>query len=728
MNNVLEISGSELFKRATPLTKEELLTEEYYRIYNQGNRVQWAKQAAISIGFKNNMQWLVEDAMRLEENNQPALCINEVTPALKNVVSKLTENQPRFIAYARKNASSKNAAIVSDMMEYIWYISNGNVELKYAIEDSKTVGVGALMAYFDQSEDWGKGEIKVMGIDPRFLYIDPNSKKPDASDASTIMYRRLYSGREIAIQYPDFDLTQAMFEGYDDIVTSDRYAGENQIMDTTDWYDIMRYAVVDRYTKILQNMTYVTDGASFEKILDKDEFEEFLSKPAFIIHRDGQEEKYALEEAEVDYEMNVYRATGGIFHFEQDQQSGQAMLVKGFSNNRTQVTLTLVNMKNLIDLGVLDTKKRKIKRIQRVLTIGQKEHYNDILPIENHPIVTLMRYHNRNPYPTGDMPLVQPLQEELNKIHSIIISYMQNIAGVKVFVPEGTDMEDLAERLGMSGTQAFKYDPSIGAPYFVQTQQMPNAFMEQENNLVGRIQRILGSYAMQDGEVQSAPRTADGTQMLLEAGSTRMMSERFDIEASVNQLARVVLEMMPHYYKEQKIVRIRKADHKIKEFVINEQRTSDDIGASEIVNDLTVGRYDIEMLSGSMLPTNRAARAKAFTELFQLGILRDNSVILRQYEIEDVEEIIAKQDDVANLSNQVQQQQAEIKKLNGQLQTKVRENINLRERVMAEKTGAKLHKIASDTAAQAMIMKNSNKRQMMPMDSNQTGQTPLGNI
>lgn len=211
----------------------------------------------------------------------------------------------------------------------------------------------------------------------------------------------------------------------------------------------------------------------------------------------------------------------------------------------------------------------------------------------------------------------------------------------------------------------------------------------------------MGAYPFLEGDVKNAPNTYGATLVIKEEGENRANYKRKRIEKGINNLAKVVAQFIPFVYTERKIVRLLKPNNLIKETVFND--TSYEDGAKKIVNDLSVQNYDIVMLSGSMLPTNRWARSEYYTGLYEKGILQDASVILRESEIEDVEEIIEKQDREKQLMRLVQQLEEQVKDLQGDMQTKGRENVLLKEKVEVEKTKSQLDQLKNRVERDTMV-------------------------
>ena len=242
-----------------------------------------------------------------------------------------------------------------------------------------------------------------------------------------------------------------------------------------------------------------------------------------------------------------------------------------------------------------------------------------------------------------------------------------------------------------------------GQPVFAQYPQLPAGIFEDRQRIIAQIQRILGAYPMLDGDASQAPETYKATLVIQEEGNNRAQFKRKKIESGINNLAKVVSEMIPNVYTEEKVIRLLKPNNLIKEETFNEEQYVN--GARKIINDLSVGKYDIIMVSGSMLPTNRWARSEYFTGLYEKGILQDASVILRESEIPDVEEIIAKQDKLNQAMQYIQELEGQLKQVTGDKQTTDRENLHLRQKVEVEKVKTNLKAMESDVKGAVNVAK-----------------------
>ena len=157
------------------------------------------------------------------------------------------------------------------------------------------------------------------------------------------------------------------------------------------------------------------------------------------------------------------------------------------------------------------------------------------------------------------------------------------------------------------------------------------------------------------------PQTYKGTLAIDEYGQRRIKSKRDDIEEGINQVAKVVVSFIQATYTTMKVMRLLQPNHKPKEIKINEpiydQLSGDFLGK---LNDVTVGKYDVLVVSGSTLPSNRYARFEYYMELYKSGII-DQIEVLKQTEVANVEDVLNRASKMSQLMNQVEGQREQIK-------------------------------------------------------------------
>jgi uncharacterized protein YukE len=253
------------------------------------------------------------------------------------------------------------------------------------------------------------------------------------------------------------------------------------------------------------------------------------------------------------------------------------------------------------------------------------------------------------------------------------------------------DKANLEAEWGKAGTAVIEFDPELGQPIVAGPVPLPNELYKNEADAKADIERILGIYALMQGDIGSAPQTFKGTVALDEFGQRRIKSKRDDIEECLNQLAKVVVGLIQYVYTDQKIFRLMQPNNRPLEMEINSP-IYDDIGnLMGKVNDVTIGKYDVVVLSGSTLPSNRWARFEYYMQLYSSGLI-DQIEVLKQTDVADMEGVLERAGQMQKMQSQIQAQTEEIKNLKGDLQTAQRESLHDRKRVEVKEFEKKLAK------------------------------------
>ena len=132
-------------------------------------------------------------------------------------------------------------------------------------------------------------------------------------------------------------------------------------------------------------------------------------------------------------------------------------------------------------------------------------------------------------------------------------------------------------------------------------------------------------------------------------------------------------------------------NNKPREVVLNSPMYDDIGNVVGKINDITIGKYDVIVLSGSTLPSNRWGRFEYYMQLYQAGLI-DQIELLKQTDVADMEGVLERNGQMQQLQGQVQAQAEEIKRLKGDLQTAQRESLHDRKRVEVKEFEKKLAK------------------------------------
>ncbi len=705
-----------------PETNNEVkLTEDLLRDYS-GAKTEWAKQAAEDSEFRAGVQWTKTQVETLKSRNQAPVVVNVIHSAVEQAKALLTTNKPRFQATGREDSDVKTGRVLSDLMEYIWDTSNGNTALKQTIDDYYVKGMGCIMAYPDMNGDFGKGEVCLKSVDPMDVYIDPSSRDPFCQDANHIIIAKKTMQSQLLLKYPDYEEQikkadqTSVLSNYPTSRDNSEYNqqvgpyNKGTTMNARD--EDRELEVMERFTKVKMPMIRVYDPYEpRERVLSEEQFQEYLQNPAFVVHKRGLEPIYVTAKQEVEKTKQMYDQFNGEFHEFMDPATQQIVQLPGeeragsIPNSTTR--LIPITIKDLVEDKMIQLTQIKCDRVRCIISVGDQLIVDYMKPISVYPLVTLMNHHDRNPFPQSDVRLVKGLQEYVNKIRSLIIAHASSSTNVKLLIPRGSmDKKNLEEEWGRAGTAVIEFDPELGQPIVAGPVPLPNELYNNEREAKSDIERILGIYALMQGDQGSAPTTYKGTIALDEFGQRRIRSKKDDIEAMLNQLGLLVIEMIQWIYTDEKTFRIIQPNRGPKDVKVNEL-VFDDLTNAILgrINDITVGRYDVQVVSGSTLPSNRWARFEYYKELYSLGVI-DQVELLKQTDVADMEGVLERAGQMQKMQSQMENAEKEIKKLKGDLQTAQRESLHDRKRVELKDFEVKLAKLEADMKAASQLYKH----------------------
>jgi len=321
-----------------------------------------------------------------------------------------------------------------------------------------------------------------------------------------------------------------------------------------------------------------------------------------------------------------------------------------------------------------------------------------------YPIIPIVNHWRRNPYPMSDVRFVRSIQEYINRMATLIQAHTANSANVKVLLPKGSvNKVNFEKEFNKVGTAAIEFNAEFGSPVIAAPIPLPNELFKNKEEAKRDIENILGLYEFMQGGVQNAPATFRGTMAMDEMGQRRIKSKLADIEGALNQVGKVCIEFIQAYYTEHKVVRLLEPNHEQRSVEINIP-LYDVLGADVVgrINDVTVGKYDVIVVSGSMLPSNRWGRFDYYMQLYDRQLI-DQVEVLKQTEVVDIEGVLNRFNQIKTLQEQLAQAEQAIKQLSGDLQTSQREGVQDRKRVEVEKFKSTLKGIQSASMAKANI-------------------------
>jgi hypothetical protein len=692
---------------------EVQVTRELWTQYNS-SREPWAQKFQESIEFRAGAQWTKEQQEILEQRGQAPIVVNRIHPIVETAKALLTYNSPQFRATGREDSDRDTAKVFSDLFQYIWQISQGDLELKQVIDDYYVGGMGALMVYQDPDADMGKGEVKLKAVNPLDLYIDPNSKDKFCRDAAHIIMAS-YMTDEAAMQmYPEFeDIIENSAEepeASDDYPITNLSKTVDQVFpgDVEDRaHTVRRY--LERYTREIHRYYNVFEPFSEREFLfTSEEFEAYNSQLYVRVRKVTGEETIVWEDTAVEELLDIIEKEGALFHFalppmQLDPNTGQPIpqepvRVPGEegpgSIPGSTTALLPITPEELKGLQKLSCYEVDVPRIRMVASVGDSLLYERVLPIEDYPIVPVMNIHLRTPFPESDVRIYRPLQEYINKIRSLIIAHASTSTNVKLLIPRGSvDKRQVEEEWGRAGTSVIEFDAELGAPIVAGPVPLPNELYKNEADAKADLEYGFGIYELMQGGGRGAPATYRGTIVVDEFGQRRIKARRDDIEDMLNQVGSIAVPLMQQLYTEEKVIRLVQpnGEETTQRFNYFKEMENGDVVK---YHDIGIGKYDIQIVSGSTLPTNRMALLNTYMQMYQMGLI-DQTEVLKKSELVDIDGVMGRSGQMQQMMQQMQAMEEELKKVKGDLQTAQREEVHAKKRLEVEKFSSKLDKVSN---------------------------------
>ena len=637
--------------------------EQLFRDWRDA-RVDWEEEARKDIDFFLGNHFTSDESDELQSRNQADVPMDRTSAAVEKFKAVLTARPPAFTITPREDSDVQVASVWRTIVGYIWQISDGDSQMKQAIHDYATTGMGYLYAYIDRESDFGKGDVKFTYLDPFRVYVSPSSRNRWYDDADGVIISTILTGEQVINLYPELD-------DVTDPITGE--VTEGLIHSVSEYSDI--------------------NGDDYPSSQNKNSMTVFT--PAEVKDKDYMDvKKYQILE-------RFYKVKVPFYHVVNTQDGEELVL-----SEEEFMTFSAEN-KEVLEAGFLEIAQVYQTRVKVCATLGEIVLYEDVLNSDIYPIVPLPNVWTGTPYPKSDISRARPMQRLLNKLWSLALSHAQASAGLKLLVPLGS-VDDISqlEQDWANPNAVIEVDSSQGEPHYPQPSPLAGEFYKLIQQCEFYIDFIFGLPEMMHGFSDKAPETVRGTERMIALGSERPKSKLRDIEFSINRLGKVIYNLAKGHYSYKKMFRLVQPNNDQTDVMVNFY--SDTSGAIvDIKKDkYHIEQHDIRIEPGSSMPTNKWAELSVYLEAFQLGIVDKYEVLKKNPEIFDKEGIMRRTDEKEQMMQQIQALEGQLKNLQGDLQTAQRESVQDRKRVEVEKFKSRLSGVNSDSKADRRVQRN----------------------
>ena len=183
---------------------------------------------------------------------------------------------------------------------------------------------------------------------------------------------------------------------------------------------------------------------------------------------------------------------------------------------------------------------------------------------------------------------------------------------------EGHENEWAQANIKAAPVLRYKQKDIEGQPAPVPTRLQPEAppagIVEATSAINNDLQTVVGIFdANQFAQGNQSGKAIRGQQMQIDMTNYHYYD---NLTRSLKQTGRIILDLIPKIYDKERVMRIIGYDNRPEMVTIN-QREVDESGAEKIINDVTVGEYDIYMDTGPGYQSKRQEAVESMVPLLQ---------------------------------------------------------------------------------------------------------------
>jgi uncharacterized protein with PIN domain len=598
-------------------------------------------EALQDIRFAAGDQWPVEIQNSRNLEARPCLTINKIDAYVRQVTNQQRQQRPRIKVHPVNNlADYKIAQVLEGITRHIEVNSNADTAYDTAFDYAVRMGWGYWRINTKYvSEDSFDQEIYIDAIDNPFtVYFDPNSVRPDGSDAERCLVTTLLSKTVFKEMYPDAD---------DGANFTHRSTGDNAASWVTK--EDIRIAEYFYVTREKAKLYLLSDGSS--GFADSDRFLERVAAAGLTV---------------IDTRESFRRA---------------------------------VKWCKMTALEILEEKTWDGKYIPIVPCYGAQVIVDD----------------RRKKY--GLVRFAKDPQRMYNFWRTSMTESIALAPKAKWLLAEGQDEghenEWALANIKSSPVLRYKQKDIEGQPAPVpvrlQPESPPAGIMDAANAINTDLQMVLG--ILDPNQLPSG--NISGKALMGQQSQTDLSNFHFydNLTRSIKHTGKILLDLIPKIYDTQRVMRIIGSDGQPDMTTINEQTA-----VGEVLNDVTVGEYDVVMDTGPGFQSKRQQAVEAMMplltgnkELFDLA----GDLVFRNMDFPGADVIadrlaarnpMAQIDEKSDIPPQVQmqlaQQQQQLEQMQQQLQAAQLE-INNRMQVAQLKDEGETRRKLMDVTARA---------------------------
>ena len=625
-------------KKIDPLKEGKIVENNWARYVRarDAGHTDYIRTAIKCDRYYRGEQWEQTDIDALDSEGRPHLTINTILSTVNTILGEQSSKRADVLFKPRRNSSDEVAAVLTKLY---MQISDNN---QYDYLESQVFADGIIQdrGYFDirmNFDDHIEGEVQITAEDPLDILPDPDAKDYDPTTWNEVIKTKWLSIDDIEQQYGQekADRLRIIAEN-----------GEHLSRDSMDLEE-------------LRDSTYGDVG---EGVYGSGEVEDKRSIRAVrVVER--QHRKLVLTP-----------------HFVDPKTKDMRIVPESWGEERTEM------FAKEYGLGML---KKLVKKVRWTITADQVVLHDDWSPYKDFTIVPYFPYFRRGK-PFGMVRNLLSPQEQLNKISSQELHIVNTTANsgwvVETGSLNGMTSDDLQERGAQTGL-VLEYNRGSAAPAKIQPNQIPTGLDRIGQKAANNIKEISGVSDAMLGQ-DSAEVSGVAIQAKQNRGQIQIQVPLDNLARSRVFVAKNIMCLIQSFYTEERVIQITNDDDPMKpreEMVLNQMTPE-----GEVVNDMTLGEYDVVVSSMPARDTFDESQFAEALQLRQVGIAIPDDAIIEYSHLQRKGELAKRIRMLTGVEQSPEQQEA----------------AQMQQQIQMEQVKLELQKLQSEAAnlqAQAML-------------------------
>lgn len=515
-------------------------------------------------------QWDDDVKAALEAQGKPWLEENVIFPTVNTVLGYQTQSR-MDIAYKPRGVDDQN---VSDVLTKLtMFIVDQN---RFPWTESQVFADGMIQqrGYFDirmNFDDNINGDIAITSPDPLDVIPDPDAKSYDPDTWSDVMLLKWLPVDDIKILHPK------------------------------------------KYRQVLNTASQVdnSDFGSGEFNQERNKFSDAGTYNSYYVDSAGTEHVQLIE-------RQWYKLTSRSFFFDID--TGDLLPVPD--------DLSAREAEKQAKLSGLEVVTKVVKRIRWTVSTRDTILHDEWSPYDHFTIIPFFPYFRRG-QTLGMVDNLIKTQEMLNKTYSQILHVINTTANSGWTLEENSltnmETEDLEEHGGDTGL-VIEHKAGRNAPQKIEPNQIPTGLKDMASTGVDLIRLISGvSETFQGGKGPEVSGVA--IQSRVQQSAIQLATPIDNLFKTRNMIAERLLKLIQQYFTAERTFIITNEDTQdgeAEEVTINQ--VTDE---GEVINDVTVGKYDVVIADIPTQITFQNAQFQQAIELRKFGVeVPDDEMIM----------------------------------------------------------------------------------------------------